>query len=214
MGDKKAPMGDLRMAVGRAGVTLVDDGGEGQLLQLELLADEVLDDVERHQDYGLTSHPLPGASAVTLAVGGARRRSIAIAVGDRRYRLTGLAAGEVALHDDQGQKVHLTRTGIVIETDLDITLQAGGSVVVNAAGDAEVTADGAVQVTAGTNATLAAGGDVTVSATGSATVTAASATLDAPAVHLGGTGGGRVARVGDTVAGGFITGGSTKVFAA
>jgi len=36
-------------------------------------------------------------------------------VSDRRYRLTGLAEGEVALYDDLGHKVHLAREGIVID---------------------------------------------------------------------------------------------------
>lgn len=35
-------------------------------------------------------------------------------VADRRFRLKGLARGEVALYDDQGQSVILTRAGIVI----------------------------------------------------------------------------------------------------
>lgn len=45
-------------------------------------------------------------------------------VADRRYRLQGLAAGEVALYDDLGQKVHLTRGGIVIDgAGLPMTIQ-------------------------------------------------------------------------------------------
>lgn len=134
----------LRMMVGRAIVRLVDDAGEAQALQLELLADEVMEGVERHQDYGLSSVPLPGATAVTLSLGGQRGRSLAIAVGDRRYRLTGLAAGEVALHDDQGQKLHLTRDGIVIVTPFDLTAQIGGDVAVTAEGNATLTADAVV----------------------------------------------------------------------
>ena len=35
-------------------------------------------------------------------------------VSDRRYRLKGLARGEVAVYDDQGQSVTLTRAGIVV----------------------------------------------------------------------------------------------------
>lgn len=36
-------------------------------------------------------------------------------VADRRYRLQGLKTGEVALYDDIGQCVHLTRGGILIK---------------------------------------------------------------------------------------------------
>jgi len=45
---------------------------------------------------------------------GDRTRGFALVVGDRQYNLV-LADGEVALHDDLGQKVHLTRSGIVID---------------------------------------------------------------------------------------------------
>ncbi len=34
---------------------------------------------------------------------------------DRRYRLKGLQTGEVAVYDDQGQSVTLTREGIVVD---------------------------------------------------------------------------------------------------
>ncbi len=104
------------LTVARAVLRRVDDQPRRQLLQLEVLAGELRDKVERFQNYGLTAHPHPGAEAVVLAVGGQRRHALAIAVEDRRYRLTGLAQGEVAIHDDQGQRVHLTRSGIVLET--------------------------------------------------------------------------------------------------
>jgi len=38
-----------------------------------------------------------------------------VVVADRRYRLVGLPMGEVALHDDQGLRVHLTRNGLVFD---------------------------------------------------------------------------------------------------
>jgi phage gp45-like len=48
---------------------------------------------------------------------------ITIASDDRRYRIE-LAEGEVCIHDDLGQKVHLTRDGIVIKTDQKVTIDA------------------------------------------------------------------------------------------
>jgi hypothetical protein len=36
-----------------------------------------------------------------------------------------LLGGEVAMYDDQGQKVHLTRDGVVVETPLNVTIKAG-----------------------------------------------------------------------------------------
>lgn len=105
----------LRLMVSRAVVRLVDDDSKTQTLQLEILKGELYDRIERLQNYGITSVPLPGAEAIVLAAGGDRAHGITVVVGDKRYRLTGLEAGEVAIHDDKGQKVHLTRAGIVVD---------------------------------------------------------------------------------------------------
>lgn len=104
----------LRLVVSRAVVRAVADSLRMQAVQIDLLADESRDNVERFQNYGVTSHPHPGAEAIVVAVGGSRDHLVAIAVDDRRYRLS-LAEGEVALYDDLGHVVHLTRSGIVID---------------------------------------------------------------------------------------------------
>lgn len=114
----------VRLMVGRAIIAAVKDGGAIQTAQVHLLADEVQDDAERIQEYGFTSVPLSGAEAVLAFVGGNRDHGLIIAVDDRRYRLKGLAGGEVAIYDNQGQKVHLTRAGIVIDgAGKDVTFQ-------------------------------------------------------------------------------------------
>ncbi len=199
-----------RMMVGRGTVSLVDDGEGGQMLQLELLADEVLDEVERHQNYGFSSHPLPGAQAVTTALGGARGMSVAVVVSDTRYRIE-LQPGEAALHDDQGQKVHLTRDGIVVQTAKKITLQADDELIVQAA-KLTATVTGEAKVTCQT-ATVDASGDALLKAGGTAKVEAAHVLVESADVILGGASGAKkVALVGDTVAGGVITGpGAAKV---
>ncbi|MFV2291099.1 baseplate assembly protein, partial [Escherichia coli] len=45
---------------------------------------------------------------------GDRSHGVVVVVADRRYRLKGLRRGEVALYDDQGQSVVLTRSGLVV----------------------------------------------------------------------------------------------------
>lgn len=107
--------GKVRLMIGRAILAAANDHGAIQTAQAQLLADEVQDDVERIQQYGFTSVPLDGAEAVVAFVGGNRDHGLIIAVDDRRFRLKGLRGGEVALYDDQGQKVHLTRDGIVVD---------------------------------------------------------------------------------------------------
>jgi phage baseplate assembly protein V len=107
--------GKVQLMVGRALLMAVNDQGAIQTAQVQLLAEEVHDDAERIQEYGFTSVPKKGAEAVVTFVGGNRDHGLIIAVDDRRYRLKGLQSGEVAIYDDQGQKVHLTRAGIVVD---------------------------------------------------------------------------------------------------
>lgn len=103
----------LQLMVSRAVVKLVRDGLKLQGLQVTLLADEVRDDVERFQQYGLTSHPHPGAEALVVCVAGSRDHAVVVAVDDRRYRLQGLQQGEVALYTDEGDRVLLKRGGVI-----------------------------------------------------------------------------------------------------
>lgn len=116
--------GRMQMMIGRAVIAAVADGQKAQALQIELLADEVQEGVERFQGYGFTSHPHPGAEAIVACVGGTRSHAIVIQVEDRRYRLKNLAAGEVALFDDLGQVVHLKRDGILIESPNKVRIEA------------------------------------------------------------------------------------------
>lgn len=107
----------------RASIVLANSAGRVQRLQVRLLSGEAKSDLDHAEPYGFTACPHPGAEAVTLFFGADRSHGVAVVVGDRRYRLQGLAAGEVALYDDLGQKVHLTRAGIVINgAGLPITL--------------------------------------------------------------------------------------------
>jgi len=103
----------LAHLVARAVVTLVNDAAKMQTLQLGLLADEALDGAEHWQPYGFTYKPHAGAEALVLAVGGHRAHSVVIACADRRYRLTGLEDGEVALYTDEGDKVHFKRDRVI-----------------------------------------------------------------------------------------------------
>lgn len=73
--------------------------------------------------------------------------------------------------------------------------------------------DGNVEVEAPGDVYVTALGNVTISA-GDVTIQAENAIVDADSVSLGGSGGPAVARVGDSVANGVITSGSSKVSAA
>lgn len=105
----------LRNLISRCTVALANAGSKLQSLQIRMLAGEMKDWVEHLEPYGFTSHPVDGAEGVAVFPGGDRSHGVVIVVADRRYRIQGLKKGEVALHDDQGQSVHLTRSGIVVK---------------------------------------------------------------------------------------------------
>lgn len=96
-------------------------------IQAETMAGDLRDDVEHFEPYGFTSEPKTGAEPLIVALDG-DRDPIAICVADRRYRLTGLTSGEVALYDDQGQEVVLAREGIRIHTDKTLAVDAPAAV--------------------------------------------------------------------------------------
>ncbi|KPC53033.1 Bacteriophage Mu Gp45 protein [Amantichitinum ursilacus] len=125
--------------VARGGVLLVTSGSKMQSLQVSLLADEPKDNIEHFEPYGYTACPQQGAEALALFMQGERSHGVVIAVADRRYRMKGLKAGEVALYDDQGQSVYLTRAGIVINgAGKPLTVNNTPTVTVNASATIEL----------------------------------------------------------------------------
>lgn len=117
----------IKLLCTRGLVRRSDAAGDVQRLQVELHKGELLDDIDDVERYGLTSNPHDGAETVTLSLSGRRSHTIVVQVGDRRYRLKGLAKGEVALYDDQAQTVHIRRDGIYITSAQQLvvdTLQA------------------------------------------------------------------------------------------
>lgn len=116
-------------------VGVVDSASKMQVVQVALLAGEVKDGLEHFEPYGFTSRPHTSSEAVALFFGGDKSHGVVIAVSDRRYRLTGLEDGEVALYDDLGQNIKLGRDGIQIATktmnialsDSGVSIDAGSS---------------------------------------------------------------------------------------
>jgi len=155
----------IRMVAARAVLRLIDDGMQAQACQVDLLAGESAEGVERFQEYGFTSVPHPGAEAAVLFIGGARSHGVIVAVEDRRYRLRGLQGGEVALYDDLGNvvklgrdaltvtghaKVHVVAPVVLVECD-DVRLGGEGGAAVARVGDSVaggVITSGSAKVTA------------------------------------------------------------------
>lgn len=104
----------VSLMVARGVLAIVNDASKLQGVQVKLLSGEVRD-MERFQNYGFSAQAHAGAEVVAVFVGGNRDHGLAIAIDDRRYRLVNLQSGEVAIYDDLGHKVILTRTGIALD---------------------------------------------------------------------------------------------------
>ncbi len=97
----------------RGTLVLANSATKMQALQVRILDGEAKDAVEHFEPYGYTSKPHPGAEALLQFFGGDRSHGVAFMVADRRYRLTGLESGEVALFDDLGSKIVIKRGNVI-----------------------------------------------------------------------------------------------------
>jgi phage baseplate assembly protein V len=129
------------MAIGAGRITQVDDSRSAQVMQVQLGQDELKDDTPRLAEYGFVSNPPVGSDAVVLFIAGERTNGVVVATNNQTVRMTGLASGEVAIHDDKGRFVYLSAAGIhvqgkdspiVVETTSDITATAGGNITLQA----------------------------------------------------------------------------------
>ncbi|HEE5143752.1 TPA: phage baseplate assembly protein [Klebsiella pneumoniae] len=102
----------MRLMVDRALVRIVTDSLGRQNLQVQSLADETNDDVERFQNYGFTSVPPAGSEAIVVAVGGRRGGLVAIAVEDKGSRPRGGEEGDVILYHQEGHVIVLKKNGL------------------------------------------------------------------------------------------------------
>jgi phage baseplate assembly protein V len=116
----------------RAVLTAINTKPPIALIQADGVAGEQLQDNELMQHYGYTSAPPAGTQAVVIPLGGKTAHGIIIATEHTSYRMKALKTGEVAIYDNLGQSVYLTRTGIVVN---------GGNLPINIINTPSVTAD-------------------------------------------------------------------------
>ena len=139
----------------------------------------------RYSPYGLESNPPEGSWVLLLESQGQESTKIGLPA-DFLNRKKGKKSGEVRLHNT------LSGSNVLLKENGDIEIDSQKDVTIITVGDLNATVSGKVN--------LNVVGNVDIVATGN--------------VNLGGLGGAGVARIGDAVAGGVITGGSTKVFSA
>jgi len=81
-------------------------------VQVRVLDGEPLNNIDRVEPYGLSYRPKQGSRAYLFFPSGDRSYGFALVIGDKRYQMD-LQEGEVALHDDEGNHVHIQRGGII-----------------------------------------------------------------------------------------------------
>lgn len=103
----------LRGMIVRGVLAVVDAGRKLQGVQMRLTAGEVKSGMEHFEPYGFTSNPQAGAEGVVVFFGGDRSHGAVICLADRRFRLKGLEAGEVAIYTDEGDSIVFKRGRVV-----------------------------------------------------------------------------------------------------
>lgn len=98
----------------RAAIELVNDKLDTQTVQITLTSDDdVLDDVEHWQPYGLSFHPPAGAEALSLALNGERANAVVICAQEPEERPTDVAPREGGLYTKGQWRVFVRADGIV-----------------------------------------------------------------------------------------------------
>jgi phage baseplate assembly protein V len=121
-------------------VEATNDAHGVQQHDVSMLHDEAKAGVERFQNYGFSSVPLPGAEAIMMFFGGARDNGKIVAVDHRTVRLRGLAGGEVAIYTDEGDTIILKRGRRIEIQTTQVKITAPGGVLVT--GDVIADCDG------------------------------------------------------------------------
>lgn len=152
----------LQNLLARAVVTGLNTAKKCQMLQVELMPGEPKENVEHLEPYGFTSAPLTGAEGFALFPDGDRSHGVILMVADRRYRIKGLAAGEVAIYTDEGDSF-IFRRGNTVELKTKIfNVNASDSVNVETK-NFNVNASSAAAITA---PSIGLNGNLTVSDVG------------------------------------------------
>ncbi|EMC8699319.1 phage baseplate assembly protein V [Vibrio cholerae] len=157
--------------VGRALVTGIVEGLQRQNLQLQIENDEAVDDIERFQNYGMTSYPPVGSEAVVMALKGSLDQRVAVAVEKKDLRPKG-EQNDVIVYHAEGHQIRLTSNGKIIVTATDVIFEAANSFTIISP---ETLIQGPLHVTGGISTDLgifATGGITSSSVVGGSDLTA------------------------------------------
>lgn len=122
----------IHMLLGKALLSAVYDDKSIQLVKLTSMKSDVLDKVERVQDYGLSTVPPVDESEVLFcALSGNRDHSIALKIDASKYRPKSQSPGTVILYDMFGNQIKLTKD-LVEHLCSALNIQVAGEYNLNA----------------------------------------------------------------------------------
>jgi phage baseplate assembly protein V len=102
----------------------IDTSKPIQLANIDGLAGEAIGGLELFQQFGCTSAPPAGSTVIVLPLGGRTSASVILATEHGAYRLH-VAAGEVALYNQDGDHVWLKRNGqISVKASVQVEIDA------------------------------------------------------------------------------------------
>ncbi len=167
----------IAMLVGRCVLAATNDSEGIQKIKMSVLAGEVMENIERMQNYGMTSHVPDGGEGLVVFPFGNREHGICVAMDNRNFRIKNLEKGEVAIYTDEGDQIILKRgNNIEVICGNKVTINAENELAVNTK---KITENATTEITRTTQAdkTTAATHEVTASAT---------STITAPVIQLNG----------------------------
>ena len=125
------------LMVRRGKITLVNDAGVIQKLQLPPSGLETRDNLDRMCEYGLASNPPEGTDALILNIGGDPSNGAVVGTNHQATRPTGLQPGETQIYNGPaGTSVYLANGEIVINANgQPVAVNGATTVTINASGD-------------------------------------------------------------------------------
>ena len=114
------------LLVGRAILSAVKADEKTMKIQVSGLSNETITDVERLQEYGFDSYPIPGtAEALIVFPNGARDNGVALVVADKESRPTGLLEGDSIMYTKSGLKIWMKNADgkIVVNDGVDFAVR-------------------------------------------------------------------------------------------
>ncbi|MGS1064328.1 phage baseplate assembly protein V [Burkholderia glumae] len=139
----------IRNLFGRGRITLVDDSGPVQIVQLRMNGLEVPAGRFRVPEFGFSSNPPIGSDAVAGHVAGDRSAGVVVGTNHQQSRPRGLSPGESILYSQDGKSVYLKNGAIVVEAKgQDVVVNDAANITWTCSGDFKIVAGGKFSVVA------------------------------------------------------------------